>query len=879
MSDPNTSARATGGLPRPGTTRAAFRGKLLSLGEIISLALIGLPLVVTVSLIEDASWVRGLPSLKALVLVPMIMWAYMARSSMRGRVAHPLAFVIGLLAAFLLGAFALSASGGMGDLGSQIGGWFGAIGSEQGNRGVGMMGVFLMAITLWVGYASVWLAYRRTHALLAALPGLGVLLVVLTFLNPDYYWYFFLYLLAAAPGIISRRRGGWTGNGRRLPLAGALVSGILLMAVSLAPAWMGPSPEGTIIPMGPRLEGAWLSFQEGWSNLFQSVPDRKGWPAFTPPGNLSYLGPALPSDPNYLLFTVASEEPHRWRMQIYETYTGAGPNAGWEARTAPEPPAPTDQASAPQETSLPRQVEGFQARREVEVSIRMYSKSRDMVFPGEPIGTDELSYKIDVSPQPTFKLYLEGPQLSYLPPDIEARRDEVISQVSLPDVEEGGPQSSQEGQGSQAQPQAPPQPTPSILDDMGLQVSGIISDERTTDASTEPESPYLEIQRLPSGDDPPVAVRGQRTLVPPKRYTTVGSISIASSRMLRVAGEEYPGWVTDRYLQLPGGFPDSVRGLAWDITQDEETAYDKVEAVRRYLLKLPYSLEVPPPPEGQDWVEYFLLVQGRGYSQNYASAMVTMLRSLGIPARLVAGFAPGAWNEERSAWEVSPRHYHTWPEVYFPGYGWVEFEPTPVDVQPALHELGFDIEGVRLPAVEGIEECLEGEFDIVDCANAVGTDIETIQDFLDMEGQDSGGLGESGSRFGIFSSPWTLLGIALALALVVAPVGTFSYIRWSTRRLGYPAMAYASMGFLGRLAGARLRPNDTPWEYRDRLSRMFPGHSESINHIAQGYVATQYTPSKGLTGPEVEQVKASWSKVRSALLRRILLNIIPRRLR
>ena len=69
--------------------------------------------------------------------------------------------------------------------------------------------------------------------------------------------------------------------------------------------------------------------------------------------------------------------------------------------------------------------------------------------------------------------------------------------------------------------------------------------------------------------------------------------------------------------------------------------------------------------------------------------MITMLRSLGIPARLVVGFAPGEYDDARESWTVRTKDYHAWPEVYFPRYGWVEFEPTPSGVQPSLQNLGF----------------------------------------------------------------------------------------------------------------------------------------------------------------------------------------------
>ena len=230
------------------------RGKLLSLRELVVLLLLCLPLLITVSTIETAHWVKGLPSLKAIVLISVVAWAYLARSSVHWWVGHSAAFLAGLVAAFIIGSVTLSEASGIGDLASGIGAWFGAIGSQEGNRGATLTGVGLIAITLWMGHASVWLAYRRPFALLAALPGLGVLLVVLTFLPTNYYWYFFAYLLAAAPGIAYRHKGRWSVAGQRVSILGALVVGLLLMSVTLAAAWRAPAPEGTVMPLVSKLD-------------------------------------------------------------------------------------------------------------------------------------------------------------------------------------------------------------------------------------------------------------------------------------------------------------------------------------------------------------------------------------------------------------------------------------------------------------------------------------------------------------------------------------------------------------------------------------------------------------------------------------------------
>ena len=183
----------------------------------------------------------------------------------------------------------------------------------------------------------------------------------------------------------------------------------------------------------------------------------------------------------------------------------------------------------------------------------------------------------------------------------------------------------------------------------------------------------------------------------------------------------YPTWVTDRYLQLTDDFPESVKTLAAELVRGQDNPYDMAEAIRQHLLTLPYSLQVTHPPPGQDWVEHFLFVQRKGYCQNYASPMITMLRSLGVPARLAVGFAPGIRDGGRGVWEVRALHYHAWPEVYLPQYGWVEFEPTPPAVQPALAHLGIESTATVFNPFLDPEFCIE-DFDFGNCDT---TEIET----------------------------------------------------------------------------------------------------------------------------------------------------------
>jgi transglutaminase-like putative cysteine protease len=147
-------------------------------------------------------------------------------------------------------------------------------------------------------------------------------------------------------------------------------------------------------------------------------------------------------------------------------------------------------------------------------------------------------------------------------------------------------------------------------------------------------------------------------------------------KQLRAAGGNYPDWVKQRYLQLPENIADDLRRLSQRLTAGQTTIYDKTMAVTNYLrTEMTYNLTVSPPPPGIDPVSWFLFTWKSGFCNYYASSEVLLLRAVGIPARMVVGYAPGT-NQANGTYKVSAKDSHAWPEVYFPEIGWVEFEPT-----------------------------------------------------------------------------------------------------------------------------------------------------------------------------------------------------------
>lgn len=148
--------------------------------------------------------------------------------------------------------------------------------------------------------------------------------------------------------------------------------------------------------------------------------------------------------------------------------------------------------------------------------------------------------------------------------------------------------------------------------------------------------------------------------------------------LLRQVQGGYPAPITARYLQLPDNISTRVRNLARSLTDPYGNTYDKVLALTEHLqTSYAYNLYPPPLAPGAEVVDTLLFEDKEGICEQYATALTVMARSLGIPARLTAGYAPGDYNPLTGYYEVRLNQAHAWVEVYFPKYGWVPFDPTP----------------------------------------------------------------------------------------------------------------------------------------------------------------------------------------------------------
>ena len=159
-------------------------------------------------------------------------------------------------------------------------------------------------------------------------------------------------------------------------------------------------------------------------------------------------------------------------------------------------------------------------------------------------------------------------------------------------------------------------------------------------------------------------------------YTVWSQLTPPPADMLRTATGNLPGGY-QVYLQLPPEITRRTRDLARTITAGLTTEYDKVQAIRAWLVNhLGYTLMLVDPGT-QEPVDFFLFDRKKGHCEYFASAFAVLARAVAIPVRQVNGFLGGEWNEYQGYVAVRAGDAHSWDEVYFPGAGWVTVDPTP----------------------------------------------------------------------------------------------------------------------------------------------------------------------------------------------------------
>ena len=334
---------------------------------------------------------------------------------------------------------------------------------------------------------------------------------------------------------------------------------------------------------------------------------------------------------------------------------------------------------------------------------------------------------------------------------------------------------------------------------------------------------------------------------------TDGVPGALTENRLRASVPVYPVDLRAVYLDLqPGTAGEDVRALLATILEAARprNAYDTARAIESYLgnpRAFIYDTDVLDVECGERGVADCFAVSRRGYCEHFATTMVVMLRVRGIPARLVEGYLPG--DRDASGVETIRRsRAHAWVEAWFPGYGWVDFDPTAGVGQPQAIDAGPPVpQPTPLPS-----------------GDAGATPRPTGRDGADDPRQPAGGGSATPGTPGI--GPLAVLVIPAVLALFVVAV------LWLRRRRAspiQPEIVYRTVaGMAGRLGHPR-RPTETVYEYLGSLSDAVPTARPELQLVARSTVESTYGRRR-LPPDRLAALGAAQRRLRFALLRLVV---------
>jgi transglutaminase-like putative cysteine protease len=341
-----------------------------------------------------------------------------------------------------------------------------------------------------------------------------------------------------------------------------------------------------------------------------------------------------------------------------------------------------------------------------------------------------------------------------------------------------------------------------------------------------------------------------QTIVVGTTIVTTGYVSTATEPQLRAAGINYPHW-TSQYTALnddasKGAETISRLAQQWVAGLSNRDPYDEALAIQQHLRNpafFQYTLNPPQSPDSSVWpVVYFLTTSHRGYCQYFASAMGAMLRSLQIPTRLVSGYGPGTAETETGRTglrplEVTSSDAHSWVEAYFPGYGWIPFEPTPPSAQ-----------GDYLPFPRG--------------QHAVSTPPPPPVATPRLGPTQKPGTGGSNPLVTPTPKPHAALPLAVVVSLSVLACIVLllvAAILWMLLPRSLTG-AWKRVETLGLISGVDRRSAETHRAFAARLGRARPPADSALSELANLTARAEFSAS-GASGSERAKALRTWRRI------------------
>ena len=389
-------------------------------------------------------------------------------------------------------------------------------------------------------------------------------------------------------------------------------------------------------------------------------------------------------------------------------------------------------------------------------------------------------------------------------------------------------------------------------------------------------------------------IRPLRVLYEGDTYTVTSLMTNASAEQLRAAGTDYPDWIRNTYHGYIPSMTDRTVQLARELVTQAgaTTPYDQARVIEAWLrANITYNELIPPPPANQDPVDWVLFDLREGYCNYYASAMVLMLRSLGVPARMAAGFSQGNWDQAMNAYVVREKEAHTWVEVYFPGYGWVEFEPTSAQTpinrgdQQVLPPMPTNTPVIPTdtPTPPPTDTPLPTNTPEAESSEAVGQQAPELPTFtptlvptatatpIVVPTQPPPERPQPRSALSFIVPALTIVLVLLIVVAVIIGVAFFIYWWWEwrgMRGMNPIVRAYARLERYARLLGIRSAVEQTPEERRQVIVGEFPVVEPPVTAITRLYTAERYGAPRSDQDKRSETADKAWLATRGRIVRR-----------
>lgn len=787
--------------------------------------LLGLNLMVVVWSVEQADWVPT-PNLVSLILLAMLTGLLLSRVPLWGLLVLPLGLIIGLgvivqqITAFRAEGMELANAA---ELWQRLYLWYEAARTGSINIDREPFAFGLMCATWLAGYLAAWVFFRHRNFWGVFILGGAGLLSNLTYLPAEGSIYLGIYLLTALLLVARvqavRRLREWRRRGFQSDSHLSILSisdsvlmafAVLLIAFLLLPTGSYWQPAHNVYEY---MRSPLVRFEDDFNRLFAGLPARRPLPYRIWGDVMAFQGTINPTTTPVL--QVDSPVAMYWKARSYGTYTPKG----WVSEdTVLQPTDWTPRYAAAQP---------YEKRFEVTHSVTLNYPTRNLFAGGQILAVNR-DVQIETYDSPQYTLDFSGPTpaATGLP-----RLD-----IAALNLEQELRQTRRAASRSRLAAAVP----------AGFQLAEVRRQGNIVQEIALAET-------LPAQPDTLSLRSADREFRRGETYEVTASVSQAEPEDLRLAGLDYPTWALAKYTQLPPELPQRVRDLGSELTAGAETPYDKAKAVEAYLKTLPYSLTMNPPLYNSDGVDHFLFKEKRGYSEYFASAMTVLLRTQGIPARMVTGYTVGSPVPDAESYIVADSNSHGWVEVFFPRYGWIAFEPTPgaaipIAVEPVIEDdpipFVFPAEDTDVPLCddeEELEDC-EEEFLLEPAAGAAEESLLT----------------ELARRY----LPW--IGGVLAGAVLMAGLVGLFWRRWLTPSTDPPTV-FRRLSFLGRLNAMGPARWQTPYQYMRRLQAEMPNHREPLAVIVNSYVRHRYG-GKEATPEQGERLTNAWRQVRRPLL-------------